>query len=257
MQYSHLRCKQEGAVCRVQLYRPEAENAISTTMVNEFHGVLDNLDSEVRVLVLEGLPEVFCTGADFAEMAGAEQQDMTEAFDMDSLYSLWLRLAECDMVTIANVKGKVNAGGVGFVAACDIVLAQHDASFGLSELLFGLMPACVLPFLMRRIGYQKAHYLVLTTKPIAVEQAHSWGLVDAFGANSDMLLGQHLGRLSRLSKPAISRYKTFARQLNSHFLQVQKSHALAANREVFSDQENLNKISRYVTHGILPWENET
>jgi len=62
---------------------------------------------------------------------------------------LWLRLATVRTVTISHVRGKANAGGIGFVAASDIVLADETAQFSLSELLFGLYPACVLPFLIR------------------------------------------------------------------------------------------------------------
>ena len=110
--------------------------------------------------------------------------------------------------------GMANGGGVGFVAASDIVLADETAQFGLSELLFGLFPACVLPFLIRRIGFQKAHYLTLMTQPISAQQAQTWGLVDACAKRSDSLLRKHLLRLSRLSKASIRRYKKYIRDLN-------------------------------------------
>jgi polyketide biosynthesis enoyl-CoA hydratase PksH len=154
---------------------------------------------------------------------------------------------------VAHVRGKVNAGGMGFVAASDIVLADRSAQFSLSELLFGLFPACVLPFLIRRIGVQKAHYLTLMTKPIAVQEAQAWGLVDAHDADSASLLRTHLLRLRRLSKPAIARYKRYMHDLD-RVLQHAKPLALAANREVFSDPENLKGIWRFVEQGKFPWE---
>jgi polyketide biosynthesis enoyl-CoA hydratase PksH len=154
---------------------------------------------------------------------------------------------------VAHVRGKVNAGGMGFVAASDIVLADQTAQFSLSELLFGLFPACVLPFLIRRIGVQKAHYLTLMTKPIGVQEAQAWGLVDAHDADSASLLRTHLLRLRRLSKPAIMRYKRYMHDLD-RALQHAKPVALAANREVFSDPENLKGILRFVEQGKLPWE---
>ena len=95
-------------------------------------------------------------------------------------------------MSIAHVRGKANAGGIGFVAACDIVLADSAAVFSLSELLFGLMPACVLPFLVRRIGFAKANAMTLSTQPVGVQVAREWGLVDAFEENSDNLLRKHL-----------------------------------------------------------------
>jgi polyketide biosynthesis enoyl-CoA hydratase PksH len=155
--------------------------------------------------------------------------------------------------TISHVRGRVNAGGVGFVAASDIVLADERAQFSLSELLFGLYPACVLPFLIRRIGFQKAHYLTLMTQPISAKQACEWGLVDACEPLSEALLRSHLQRLRRLSKVAIRRYKSYVSRISAP-LQELKSLAVAANLEIFSDTGNLQAITRYVEHGVFPWE---
>ena len=122
---------------------------------------------------------------------------------------------------------------------------DDKAVFSLSELLFGLIPACVLPFLIRRIGLSKAHHMTLMTQPISAEQALAWGLVDAYEANSDNLLRKYLLRLRRLSKQSIDRYKTYMNSL-SDILTASKPQALATNREVFSDTNNLQKIARYV-----------
>jgi polyketide biosynthesis enoyl-CoA hydratase PksH len=169
------------------------------------------------------------------------------------MYDLWRRLATGPFVTIAHVRGKANAGGVGFVSACDIVLADETAQFSLSELLFGLYPACVLPFLIRRVGFQKAHYLTLMTQPISAKQACEWGLVDAFEPTSEVLVRRHLQRLRRLSKVAIQRYKTYMSRISAP-LQEMKSQAVAANQEMFSDPRNVEDITRYVEHGLFPWE---
>jgi polyketide biosynthesis enoyl-CoA hydratase PksH len=111
----------------------------------------------------------------------------------------------------------------------------------------------VLPFLVRRIGFQKANYLTLMTQPIAVSQACEWGLVDAFDRQSDQLLRKHLLRLRRLSKIAIRRYKAYINSIDSR-LMTAKSAAVAGNMEIFSDPKNLAAIARYVTHGVFPWE---
>ncbi|MCW9000650.1 MAG: enoyl-CoA hydratase/isomerase, partial [Kangiellaceae bacterium] len=192
---------------------------------------------------------------DFGSMSKAfdSGQDLETDQSPEPLYDPWLRLASSSFITIAHVRGKANAGGIGFVAACDLVLAEDTAIFSLSELLFGLMPACVLPFLIRRMGYSKANYLTLMTQPIDALQAKEWGLVDACESNSTNLLRKHLLRLGRLNKNAISRYKTYMNQLDDS-LTLNKTKALTANREVFSDSENLAKISRYINTGRFPWE---
>lgn len=248
-----IRVRFDGPVCTLQLHRPEANNTINDRLVAECLEFLTANRDAIRVLVLEGLPEVFCFGADFqaidASLAGGPRQAATP----EALYTLWELLATGPFVSVAHMRGKANAGGVGFVAACDIVLADQTAVFSLSELLFGLMPAAVLPFLIRRVGFQRAHYMTLMTQPFTVQQAEAWGLVDAWEASSENLLRRHLLRLRRLPKTGIERYKRYMGVLNDS-LRARKSDAIAANREVFSDQENLAKISRFVTDGTLPWE---
>jgi 3-carboxymethyl-3-hydroxy-acyl-[acp] dehydratase len=199
------------------------------------------------------LPDVFCLGADFKAIASASANAHDEGNRPEPLYDLWLRMATGPYMTISHVRGKVNAGGVGFVAASDIVLADERAQFSLSELLFGLYPACVLPFLIRRIGFQKAHYLTLMTQPISAKQACEWGLVDACEPLSEALLRRHLQRLRRLSKVAIRRYKSYVSRISAP-LQELKSLAVAANLEIFSDTGNLQAITRYVEQGVFPWE---
>lgn len=253
MSYQTLKVQFQGPVCFLQFNRPEANNTINDCLIDECHQVLALCEESINVIVLEGLPEVFCYGADFqgihAKMASRERSEQNP----EPLYDLWLKLATGPYVTISHVRGKANAGGVGFVAASDIVLADHTAQFSLSELLFGLFPAMVLPFLIRRVGFQKAHYLTLMTQPVSVQQACNWGLVDACEAESESLLRKHLLRLRRLPKTGIARYKSYIHGLNNWLLQS-KTQALAANREIFSDPQNLNWIFQFIDNGRFPWE---
>lgn len=249
MNYQTIKTRFEGSICYIQLYRPEANNTISDKLIDECGEVLSLCEQSATVVIIEGLPDMFCFGADFDEI----QQKKSCGQSPEPLYDIWAKLAGGPYISIAHVRGKVNAGGIGFVAACDIVLANESAMFSLSELLFGLYPACVLPFLMRRIGYQKANYLTLTTQPVNVHQAQTWGLVDAYDEHSEVLLQKQLLRLRRLPKTGITRYKRYMTELNG-FIKQSKSSAVAANQEMFSDEENLRGIFRYMDTGQFPWE---
>lgn len=251
--YETLRVRWQESVCFVQIHRPDANNTITPQLVSEFNAVLLECTSKANVVVVEGLPEIFCFGADFKQISADVGKGYAEPSDPGPLYDIWNSLATGPYVTIAHVRGKANAGGIGFVAACDIVVADESALFSLSELLFGVYPACVLPFLIRRIGFQKAHYMTLMTQPITVQQAHSWGLVDAFEATSDGLLRKHLLKLRRLSKAAIQRYKVYMNALHGPMADA-KSLAVAGNKDAFSDPANVAGIVRYVEQGIFPWE---
>lgn len=244
-----LEIRDQEAVRRVRLARPEAANAIDAGMVAALQEAV-RLGEErgVTVLVVEGQPEVFCTGGDLAATAAG-----TERYDPEPLYALWQRLAEGPFVSVALVRGRANAGGVGLAAACDIVLCDRGASFSLSEMLFGLFPACVLPFLARRVGRQKAHYLTLNCQPIGVTEALACGLADAAGDDAEALLRSHLVRLRRLGREAIGGYKRYRAELDD-CIAAAKPPALAANREMFANPRVQANIRRYVTESKFPWE---
>jgi polyketide biosynthesis enoyl-CoA hydratase PksH len=250
-----LRVRQEGEIGFIQIHRPEANNTINAAMVREFTDALDRFRASAKVVVVEGLPEMFCYGADFGAIQRDAEGGDPRPDDPGPLYDLWLRLATDPYVSIAHVRGKANAGGMGFVAACDLVLCDDKAVFSLSEILFGLLPACVMPFLIRRVGRSRANYMTLMSQPVAAKQALEWGLADACEENSENLLRRHLLRLRRLNRTAIARHKRYLGGLQGS-LEDCRADALAANLEVFSDRDNLGKIARYVKTGKFPWEGD-
>lgn len=244
--YDTLKVRLQEDICFIQIHRPDANNTINDTLVDEFTRVLAACEQEVKIVVVEGLPEVFCFGADFKATQSAPPNP-------EPMYQLWQKLAFGPYVTIAHVRGQANAGGIGFVAACDIVLCDEKATFSLSELLFGLMPACVLPFLIRRVGPAKANYMTLMTEAVNAKTAQEWGLADDCAEDSQNLLRKKLLRLRRLSKAGVARYKRYLGTIDAS-LRAAMGPALEANIEVFSDQDNLAKIDRYVKTGQFPWE---
>ena len=252
--YQTIQVGSDQDVCRIRIHRPDANNTINGALIEEMARVVSACEASARVIILEGSPESFCLGADFAEICrGADMQERRSAHDPEPLYELWQRLAYGPYVSIAHVRGKVNAGGIGFVAACDLVLSEEKAVFSLSELLFGLLPACVLPFLVRRVGFARANYMTLSTQPVTARQALEWGLVDACEESSENLLRKHLVRLKRLTKPAISRYKHYTDCLD-RIITHARPDALRANTAAFTDSRNLENIVRYVRTGQFPWE---
>ncbi len=250
-----LKVTYRDGLCRILLNRPEVGNAINGQMVQELSAVLAQCSREdacdgkpVTIVVLEGGEDVFCAGGDFEAVA-----ENGTAGDPGPLYDIWLQLASGPFISVSVVRGRVNAGGVGFVAASDIVIAEEAATFGVSELLFGIYPACVLPFLIRRIGRQRAHYMTLMTKSVSATDAHGAGLVDVMTENAELALRQHLARLRHLTRPAIASYKTYLSGCSGEPMK-DRSAALEANRTMFSDPQVLNGIRRYVEDLKFPWE---
>lgn len=254
MNYQTLDVRFDGTVCFIRFARPETGNTINDLLIAEFLHVLNVCEESVTAVVLEGSDKVFCMGVDFQDLKDRFAKDNDFNAQPEQLYAIWEKLASGPYVSICNVKGRTNAGGIGFVAACDFVFADPDAEFSLSELVFGLLPACVMPFLARRVGFQKANYFTLSTLPVRAEEAFRWGLVDVCTAQGELAVRKQLSRLRRLSKQAIVRQKRFSMTLEKTMAEA-RAHSLAANHEVFSDPQNLASIRRYVETGLFPWEN--
>lgn len=245
MSYETLDVRFQDPFCFVKLNRPDEGNSINGLMIRELHQVLDSYGQPANAVVLSGLPGVFCAGSDITEtyekMIGGQLIEHV----LEPLYDLFLRLTEEPYITISHVSGKANDGGIGFVAASDIVLAGQEAQFCLSELSLGLLPACALPFIARRIGLYRTNYMTLMAQSITVQQAHEWGLVDAYDDRSEVLLRKHLLRFKYLSKTAIIRYKRYMNQLNPSLIKS-KASALEAVKEVISDREIIERIRQYM-----------
>ena len=252
--FQTIRLQAHRATLRIQIFRPEADNSINNRLIREMLSVLEEaeLDTKLKAIVIEGSKEYFCTGMDFK--AVNELNPGTGAvIDPNSYYNLLNHFSGCSKVMIAKVEGKVNAGGIGLVSACDLVIADERATFGLSEALFGLLPACVMPFLVRRIGYQKAQWMTLITQGITARRAFEIGLVDELSTNVNDTLRRNLLRLNRLETHTIKGLKNYMSKLwimneSTQRLAVETISALINSEQV---QDN---IRNFVQNGKFPWE---
>lgn len=257
-QWQTLKVSERGSVLTAQLHRPEANNTINDQLMSELHLIMQQADErdDINVLVLEGLPEVFCFGADFKgiseQFKGGEAAQTTFTIKSDYMDNL-SQLSQISAVVIAHVRGKVNAGGVGLVSACDLVVADQTATFSLSELLFGLLPAQVMPFLIRRVGFQKAHRMTLLTQAVDATTAYQWGLIDELADNSKEALRRVLLRCRGLQKPAVKRMKSYMQQM-WEISDETKQYAVNTASSLFTDPDILEKISRFVEKEELPWQ---
>lgn len=253
MEYQTLKIRHQPAVQRIQIYRPEANNSINSQMIIELLLALQAAEAEetVKVVILEGLADVFCTGMDFQEVAKGKQVDVK--MSSHGYYNILKQMSQSSKVILSLVRGKVQAGGVGFVAASDLVIAESTATFVSSELLFGLLPGCVLPFLIRRVGFQKAYRLALTTQSISVADAYSWGLVDEYSTDTNKLLSQYIRRLKCLPSLGVKELKKYMNQL---WIIQQETQDLAVNKasSLITDPTVQKKITHFKKEGVFPWQ---
>jgi methylglutaconyl-CoA hydratase len=175
--FHHLRLAFDGPVARLVLARPERHNAFDDDMIAELDGALQKTRN-ARALVISAEGSSFCAGGDLGWMrrtAGYSPEE-NEA-DALRLARMLQRLDRLPAPTIALVQGGAYGGGVGLVAACDVAIASKAASFALSEVRLGLVPATIAPYVVAAIGARAARRYFVTAERFDAAEALRLGLV--------------------------------------------------------------------------------
>ena len=254
MHFQTLNLSAHGIEWRITLQRTTARNSINTLMLQELHEVLRLAanDESCRLIVLRGEQGYFCTGMDFTELVNSDQKAQA---DFSEQYMQLLKIfAATDKIIISVLDGQVLAGGMGLVAASDLVLSTSQSQFGLSEALWGLLPACVLPYLIRRVGFQKAYYLTLTTQTITAERAYQIGLIDELHDDIETALQRLSVRLGRVSAQTVKDLKAYMQKM---WIMNETMEVTALNElRRLSGSETVQKnISNFLEFQRFPWEN--
>jgi enoyl-CoA hydratase len=178
----HIVLEKDGPVARVWLNRPHKKNAVTTELLHRLDEIIVEVDAdpELRVLVLRGRGNTFCSGFDLDELlekyvgsTTAMEVAVLSAKVCDRLYSM-------NTPSVAVLEGHVTAGGFELMISCDFAIAATDAKIGdfhIRRALFGgAGPIYRLP---RMIGIRKTKELMLTGKLLSGQQAVDFDLINA------------------------------------------------------------------------------
>jgi 2-(1,2-epoxy-1,2-dihydrophenyl)acetyl-CoA isomerase len=204
----------QHGVKRIVINRPERRNAVDPeTAELLLEAFVESSSDDTRVIVLTGIGEAFCAGADLQSIASAAGS--TQAFDVAG----WLRrntnptilaMRSCARPVIARVHGPAMGVGCNYALAADIIIASETALFGQAFVKIGLMPdGGSTWFLPRFVGYHRAFELAAFGEPLGANEAHALGLVSrvvphaALDAHVDALAA----RIVRAPETALARIK--------------------------------------------------
>ncbi|MDP2370122.1 enoyl-CoA hydratase/isomerase family protein [Rhodoferax sp.] len=192
-----LQVTQQDHVLTVTLNRPDVRNAFNDEVIAEITQAFAQavrLD-DVRAVVLAALGPAFCAGADLNWMRRMADYTRAENLaDAGKLAEMLRVIYACPKPTVARVQGDVFAGGMGLVAACDMAVSVDTATFCLSEVKLGLIPATISPYVIRAMGARAAHRYCLTAERFSAAEAQRIGFVhelvaaDALDAKVDELV---------------------------------------------------------------------
>nr|WP_315262513.1 enoyl-CoA hydratase/isomerase family protein [uncultured Limnohabitans sp.] len=170
----------QGAIRTITLSRPDVRNAFNDEVIAELKNAFTEAGqaADVRCVVLAAEGPAFCAGADLNWMRRMADYTRDENLaDAGQLAAMLRAIYECPKPTIARVQGDVFAGGVGLVAACDMAVSVDTATYCLSEVKLGLIPATISPYVIRAMGARASHRYFLTAERFSAAEAHRIGLV--------------------------------------------------------------------------------
>jgi methylglutaconyl-CoA hydratase len=202
----------KGAAAWLWLSRPEVRNALNDELIAALETALDVLeqDAAARVLVLAGRGPAFCAGGDLARMEKAAKMTRARSRREASRFAkLLYRLHAYPKPVVARVHGPAFAGGMGLVAAADLVIAAEEAEFALPETRIGLVPAMISPYLVRAMGAQQARRYVLTGERLSAREAHRIGFAHECVpmAELDAAVERICAKLAQAGPEALARSK--------------------------------------------------
>lgn len=167
-------------VLTVSLNRPDVRNAFNETLIAELAEVFGAraLADDVRIVVFTGEGSVFSAGGDLNWMKKSIELSFAGNLeDTQRLTAMFKTMNECPKPVIGAIHGAAIGGGVGLTAICDIAIATKETQFSLSEVRLGIVPACIGPFVISKIGASHARALFMSAERFPAARAKDVGLI--------------------------------------------------------------------------------
>lgn len=174
----------------ITLTRPEIHNAFDDKLIGELTEAFTAMENnaEVEVVVLRAEGKSFSAGADLNWMRRMADYSWEENYqDSQALATLMNTIYSMSKTTVCQVQGAAFGGGVGLVACCDIVIASERASFCLSEVKLGLIPAVISPYVVKAMGERQAQRYFTTAERFKADKAAEFGLVHEVVAEDSLI----------------------------------------------------------------------
>lgn len=179
--YQTIEFEKQGDIGTVWLNRPEIHNAFNEVMIQEVIDCIEavNTMEDIRVVILRGKGKSFCAGADLNWMRGVARYSFEQNFrESLNLSKCFYTIYTCRKPTLAVVHGAAIGGANGLLASCDFAYADDNTTFSLSEVKIGVVPACISPYVIKRVGEYGARELMLTGRRIKGKEAEQFRLVN-------------------------------------------------------------------------------
>lgn len=250
-------------IARLTLNRPDVRNAFDDRLIATLNAMLDDLAAreDLRLMVLTGAGKAFSAGADLnwmRRMAGySRDENLADAMELARLLR---RLNEFPRPVIGLINGPAYAGAVGLVSCCDIVLASDQASFAISEVKLGLIPATISPYVVAAIGEREARRYFLSADVFDAAEAKRIGLVHEVVPHDDLSeAGEKLiGRMLKNSPDAMSASKPLIRSVTGRPVDEElMTHTAAGIADIRASVQGREGVTAFLEKRKPDWVQET
>jgi methylglutaconyl-CoA hydratase len=240
-----------SGIARITLNRPEKRNALSPELIAALSAALANSarDADVRVVILTGAGQDFCSGADLAAFDRAAEAGVLDHLQTArALADVLLQMRHHPRPIVAAVRGRALAGGCGLATACDLIVAAESAKFGYPEVNIGFVPAIVMAILRRNLSEKRAFELVCTGEIIDANAAQAAGLINLVFPDSefDARVNEYTASLAAKSTTAISLTKNLLYHIDSMSFDAAIEAGVHGNAIARSTDDARAGIARFV-----------
>ena len=167
----------DGAVCTLQLNRPDKLNALNRKMYASLTKAIEdaNNSDKIKTIVIKGTPGIFTAGNDLADFADSIKDGGT----FDAPFSLMYAMLDCNKPMIASVDGPAIGIGATMLFHCDLIYASSAARFQTPFTDLGVCPEFASSETFPAVlGSHKAAQMLLLGEPLSAEDAVTFGLVN-------------------------------------------------------------------------------
>lgn len=261
--FQHIQCQLNQGVGELILNRAEKHNAFDEVMINEMIVAIEQFadSSECQILVLRANGKNFSAGADLNWMRKQAKMDFEQNLtDAHELAKLMHVLDKFPKPSIALVNGAAFGGALGLICCCDIAIANQAASFCLSEVKLGLIPAVISPYVVRAMGNRQARRYMLTAERFSADEALKQQVIHVIDDDLDTAAAPFITAFKANSPQGMAWVKTLVSRLEDGVINdatlSYTSEQIARIRVSDEGQEGLNaffeKRSPAWQHAAVP-----
>jgi len=245
-------------IAHVSLNLPEKRNALSAQMIADLTDLALTLGAAptTRAMVLSGAGKLFCAGGDLAWMQAQIGADrVIRMAEARKLAMMLKALNEMPTPLIGRIHGGAYGGGVGLACVCDVVLAETETVFALTETRLGLIPATIGPYVVARMGEGNARRVFMSARPFDATEAQTLGIVSrvvSAGAMDAAIQAETEPYLA-VAPHAVGAAKALLRSLGPRIDEAMIDDTIRRLADTWEGEEAALGIAAFLNRTAPPW----